>query len=176
MCVNYVAMVPLSLVPKMFRFKDWVELRPEQRAQRVLQKRRVPEIAQYILNDEDGYLFSSLTVSFDCDAKFTAFDKNSDIGILEVPFDSDFVINDGQHRRAAIEEALKENPRLAAETISVVLFPFENFARMQQMFSDLNRTARKTSKSLVFRLGYPTPISERSVGKAGPLSLGSPNW
>jgi len=48
----------------------------------------------------------------------------------------------------AIREALKENPSLGSETISVVLFPFEDLDRMQQMFSDLNRTVRVTSKSL----------------------------
>jgi DNA sulfur modification protein DndB len=144
----YVSMVKLSLVPRMFKFREWKELPPEQRAQRVLQKSRIPEITQYILENEDGYLFSSLTASFDCDSKFTAEAGQEDLGILEIPFDADLVINDGQHRRAAIEEALKENPRLGEETISVVLFPFEDLGRMQQMFSDLNRTARTTSKSL----------------------------
>lgn len=144
----FVTMVKLSLVPKLFRFRDWAELPPEQRAQRVIQKSRIPEITQYILENEDGYLFSSLTASFDCEPKFTTVDGRDDLGILEVPFDSDLVINDGQHRRAAIEEALRENPKLGDETISVVLFPFEDLGRMQQMFSDLNRTARTTSKSL----------------------------
>jgi len=144
----YVTMVKLSLVPKLFKFRDWAELPPEQRAQRVIQKSRIPEITQYILDNEDGYLFSSLTASFDCEPIFTPVDGRQDLGTLEVPFDSDLVINDGQHRRAAIEEALRENPKLGEETISVVLFPFEDLGRMQQMFSDLNRTARTTSKSL----------------------------
>jgi DNA sulfur modification protein DndB len=65
-----------------------------------------------------------------------------------MPLEADLVINDGQHRRAAIDEALKENPHIGEETISVVLFPWEDLDRMQQMFSDLNRTARTTSKSL----------------------------
>jgi len=54
----YVAIMKLALVPKLFKFRDWAELPPEQRAQRVLQKSRIPEIAQYILDNEDGYLFS----------------------------------------------------------------------------------------------------------------------
>jgi DGQHR domain-containing protein len=58
------------------------------------------------------------------------------------------VNNDGQHRMAAIVEALKQNPMLANETISVVFFPFQDLDRMQQMFSDLNRTVKVTSKSL----------------------------
>ncbi len=144
----YVTMVKLSLVPKLFKFRDWAELPPEQRAQRVIQKGRIPEITQYILDNEDGYLFSSLTASYDCDPEFKPVDGHSDMGILEIPFEADLIINDGQHRRAAIEEALTQNPKLGDETISVVLFPFEDLGRMQQMFSDLNRTARTTSKSL----------------------------
>jgi DNA sulfur modification protein DndB len=108
----------------------------------------VPDITQYILDNEEGYLFSALTASFDCEPHFAPVNGREDLGILEMPFDADLVINDGQHRRAAIEEALKENPKLGEETISVVLFPFEDLGRMQQMFSDLNRTARTTSKSL----------------------------
>jgi DNA sulfur modification protein DndB len=144
----YVAIMKLALVPKLFRFRDWAELPPEQRAQRVLQKSRIPEITQYILGNEDGYLFSSLTASFNCDPVFHGVDGHSDLGVLEMPFEADLVINDGQHRRAAIEEALKENPVLGQESISVVLFPWEDLDRVQQMFSDLNRTARTTSKSL----------------------------
>jgi DNA sulfur modification protein DndB len=144
----YVTMVKLSLVARLFKFRDWAELPAEQRAQRVLQKNRIPEITQYILDNEDGYLFSALTASFDCHPNFSTVEGREDVGTLEIPFDADLVINDGQHRRAAIEEALKENPRLGEETISVVLFPFEDLGRMQQMFSDLNRTARTTSKSL----------------------------
>ena len=149
----FVAMMKLGLVPKLFKYRDWAELPPEQRAQRVIQKSRIPEITNYILENEDGYLFSSLTASFNCEPSFKpagdlADVDLADVGILEIPFEADLVINDGQHRRAAIEEALRENPRLAEETISVVLFPWEDLDRMQQMFSDLNRTARTTSKSL----------------------------
>lgn len=144
----FVAMIKLNLVPKLFKFRDWSELPPEQRAQRVVQKTRIPEITQYILENEDGYLFSSLTASYNCDPNFRPYSDHQDIGMLEIPFEADLVINDGQHRRAAIEEALKENPTLSDETISVVLFPWEDLDRMQQMFSDLNRTARTTSKSL----------------------------
>src|ERR1051325_8920395 len=108
----FVAMIKLSLVPKLFKFRDWRELPPEQRAQRVLQKARVPEITSYILDNEDGYLFSSLTASFNCEPNFHATGEMQDIGLLELPFEADLVINDGQHRRAAIEEALKENVSL----------------------------------------------------------------
>ena len=47
----FVAMVKLNLIPKLFKFTDWAELPPEQRAQRVIQKSRIPEITQYILGE-----------------------------------------------------------------------------------------------------------------------------
>src|SRR5439155_460313 len=34
----YVAIMKLALIPKLFKFRDWAELPPEQRAQRVIQK------------------------------------------------------------------------------------------------------------------------------------------
>lgn len=58
------------------------------------------------------------------------------------------VFNDGQHRCAAIAQALDQNPILGDESISVLLFPYESRERVQQMFSDLNRFVVKTSKSL----------------------------
>jgi DNA sulfur modification protein DndB len=122
---------------------------PEDREQRILNKKRVPDIAKYILDNEDGYLFSAITASYKCAAKFKPVAGFTDIGTLEMEFeDANFVINDGQHRCAAIAGAIKENPAVGEESISVLLFPYENRERVQQMFSDLNRFVVKTSKSL----------------------------
>jgi DNA sulfur modification protein DndB len=59
-----------------------------------------------------------------------------------------FIINDGQHRRAAIIEALEHRPELAHETIAVVFFLDIGLERCQQMFADLNRYAIRPSRSL----------------------------
>jgi DNA sulfur modification protein DndB len=59
-----------------------------------------------------------------------------------------FIINDGQHRRAAIEMAIKEEPALGDESIAVVFFLDRGLQRSQQMFSDLNRHAIRPSRSL----------------------------
>src|SRR6266566_3044207 len=84
-----------------------------------------------------------------------------DIGTLEMEFDqANFVINDGQHRCAAIAYALKDNPSVGDETISVLLFPYESRERVQQMFSDLNRFVVKTSKSLDILYDKRDPISQ----------------
>lgn len=147
--VYYSCLMKLNAIPKMFTFRDWAEFTPEDREQRILNKKRVPEIAKYILDNDDGYLFASITASYKCPVTFKPIPGSDDIGTLEMEFeDANFVINDGQHRCAGIAHAVKENPALGEESISVLLFPYENRSRVQQMFSDLNRNVAKTSKSL----------------------------
>jgi DNA sulfur modification protein DndB len=146
----YVSMCPLRLIPKIFIFNE-EELVPELRAQRVLNKSRLPEIAQYILNNRNDYTFSAITASVDADIRFEPIAEQSEakrLGLLHIPMSARFIINDGQHRRAAIEMALRENPDLADESIAVVFFLDVGLERCQQMFADLNRHAIRPSKSL----------------------------
>lgn len=146
----FVSMCPMRLIPRMFLF-DEDELLPEVRAQRVLNRQRLPEMARYMTSNRDSYVFSALTASIDGSVSFTPLsgDAHADrIGLLRIPMDARFVINDGQHRRAAIELALKEDPDLADEAIAVVFFIDAGLERSQQMFADLNRHAIRPSKSI----------------------------
>lgn len=146
----YVTMCPLRLIPRLFLF-DEEELRPELRAQRTLNKSRVPEIARYMTGNREGYVFSALTASIDADVEFEEFadaGPQQRIGVLTIPMSARFVINDGQHRRAAIEHALRECPELGDESIAVVLFMDVGLERCQQMFADLNRYAVRPATSL----------------------------
>lgn len=95
-------------------------------------------------------MFSSITASYSTSIKFTPISQDEpDIGQIQLNLEEmEFVINDGQHRCAAIAKAVTENPELARDRISVLLFPMENINRMQQMFSDLNRFAQRSSKSI----------------------------
>jgi len=70
------------------------------------------------------------------------------MGTLSIPMDAQILINDGQHRRAAIEEAIKENPELGHDSISVLFFIDEGLSRSQQMFADLNKHAVRPSDSI----------------------------
>ncbi len=146
----YVSMVPVRLLPKLFLFDD-EELVPELRAQRQLNSSRVPELSRYILENSDNYVFSAITVSIDGEVEFQRIADGAlgnRVGSLHVPLTARFIINDGQHRRAAIERALREKPELGDETIAVVFFLDIGLARCQQMFADLNRYAVRPSKSL----------------------------
>ena len=143
----YVAMWSLRMLRQISIFDD-DELPPELRAQRILNKTRIPEISNYIIDNPDNYVFSALTVSIDSDVVFTPLPNQDRLGMLHVPMDARFIVNDGQHRRAAIIEALEQRPELAHETIAVVFFLDVGLARSQQMFADLNRHAIRPSRSL----------------------------
>lgn len=155
-------MCPLKLIPKVFLY-DEDEIPAEMRAQRLLNRARIPEIAQYIVENPREYVFSAITASIDSEVRFWPFEKsgpNSNVGRLVVPMTARFVINDGQHRRAGIEEALKERPELGDETISVVFFVDTGLQRSQQMFADLNKHAIRPTKSLGILYDHRDPLSQ----------------
>ena len=156
----YTATLPFGSVTKLFTFDPdkMMELSVEERTQRELKRKRVPEIASYILDHED-YIFSAITVSVDSPVFFTPAAEGANVGTLVLPLEAKYVINDGQHRVAGIEEALKQDPELASDTISVVVLPDGGLERSQQIFSDLNRTVHKTSKSLDILFDHRLPIN-----------------
>lgn len=142
----YISMIPLKILSKLFPMEEEVIL-PEYRAQRKINEARIPEIKDYILSNPNNYVFSALSASIDGEFSFIPL-SNSDVGILEINMDATFLINDGQHRKAAIIAALEEKTEIGDETISIVFFRDRGLERSQQMFTDLNKHAVKTSNSL----------------------------
>jgi len=140
----YICMIPCGLLSKLFPIND-TNILPEFRAQRKLNEKRIPEIRDYILNHRSSYVFSALTASIDGEFHFLELSEN--VGTLSIDMNAIFLINDGQHRNAAIQEAIKEDPTLGKETIPVVFFEDKGLQRSQQMFTDLNKYAVKPSKS-----------------------------
>ncbi len=143
----YIAMVPLKMLSKIFPNEDEYVL-PEYRAQRKLNEARIPVISRYITENRDSYVFSALAASIDGEFEFQGNESGMGTGILEISMDARFLINDGQHRKAAILDALEENPQLLDETIAVVFYEDFGLARSQQIFTDLNKHAVKTSNSI----------------------------
>jgi DNA sulfur modification protein DndB len=157
----YIATCPLRTIPKIFVF-DEEEVPPELRAQRTLNKSRIPAMVKYLVENPNDYVFSALTVSVDSSVTFedSGLDNTPNLGTLKVPLDAQILINDGQHRRKAIELALKENPDLGSDNIPVLFFVDEGQTRSQQMFVDLNKYAVKPSTSLADCYDKRDPSSE----------------
>jgi DNA sulfur modification protein DndB len=152
----YVSMVPLRLLPKVFSFNEEGDLPAELRHQRALNKARLPSMVRYLTTNRDSYIFSAITASVDAQVRFEEFGDSHQAasagvlktGLLHVPMNARFIINDGQHRRAAIAAAMEEAPDLGDECIAVVFFLDVGLERCQQMFSDLNGHAVRTSRAI----------------------------
>lgn len=159
----YIGMVPLRMLAHLFP-NDEEYVLPEYRAQRKLNESRIPDIKKYILDNKKTYVFSALTASIDGEYSFVASDKEN-TGVLEVSMDAKMLMNDGQHRKAAIISALEEAPELGTETISVVFFADQGLKRSQQMFTDLNKHAVKTSNSIaeLYDLRDPLAVVTREI-------------
>ena len=167
----YVSQCPVRLLPRIFTFDD-SELPVDARAQRTLNRQRIPEIARYIVENRDEYVFSAITASIDAEVSFESLDKDhSEIGVLHVPMSARFIVNDGQHRRAALTAALEQDPDLGKETIGVVFFIDIGLKRSQQMFADLNRHSVRPSASIGVLYDHREPLAEvtRKVVKSIPM-------
>jgi DNA sulfur modification protein DndB len=146
----YIAMCPLRVIPKIFVFNEF-DVPADMRAQRTLNKNRIPEIANYLVENRNEYTFSSLTASINGQVKFDSMSDEGpgkNMGTLQISMDAQILLNDGQHRRAAIEEAINEMPELGHDQISVVFYLDDGLTRSQQMFADLNKHAIRPSTSI----------------------------
>ncbi|QTE70305.1 DNA sulfur modification protein DndB [Clostridiales bacterium FE2011] len=126
------------------------KLPAEKRAQRQLNKSRIPDIKKYILDNSDSYVFSAVTLCVDGNLVFDEFDScaTPKCGVLCISDESKVAIIDGQHRISALRDAMAENKKLRYEHLPVVLFRDFGLERSQQMFSDLNRHVIRPTKSL----------------------------
>ena len=155
----YVSMCPVRFIPKLFARED-EENPPDQRVARSLNSKRVPDMANYILNNPDNYTVSAITAAIDADINFEPIGIEKEgrkMGRLRVPMDARFQITDGQHRCAAFEWALKQNPALGYETVAVILVLDIGLRYSQQMFLDLNRYGVHPDASLAILYDHRHP-------------------
>lgn len=67
----YIVMCPLKRLKRIFSF-DEGQLPVDKRAQRIINEERIPDIANYILDNRDNYVFSALTACIDGLSEFVA--------------------------------------------------------------------------------------------------------
>lgn len=122
---------------------------------------RVPVIAKYLVNNPKSYILSALTVSVGSKVNFIPCGPTqSTLGLLQIPMDAQLLINDGQHRRAAIEAAIKALPEIGQDNVPVLFFVDEGLIRSQQMFADLNQYAVRPDTSLAILYDHRSPEYE----------------
>lgn len=158
----YIAMCPMRLIPRIFVFNE-ENVPADLRAQRKLNLARVPEISAYLVENKADYTLSAITASINASVQFDPFSdtgSGQNIGTLSIPMDAQILINDGQHRRAAIEQAIQDNPELGYDNIPVLFFIDEGLQRSQQMFADLNKHAVRPSDSISTLYDHRDHISD----------------
>ncbi len=184
----FTVMCPLKRLKKIFTL-DESQFSVDKRAQRLINEARIPEITNYILDQREKYVFSSITACIDGNCEFVSIGDSKHeqrIGTLIIDEDAEIYITDGQHRNAAILEALKEDPSLADETISVVFFANKTLDERQRIFKDLNYYSVKTdgslsityddkpdaivSKTIIFKSQRLTKLVHMETSNLGPRS------
>lgn len=162
----FVSVVTLGEVSRLIDFveevDEWTsETPPGLKLQRKLNTQRVErELVPYLLSSEDHF-YSALTVEIRPALRIDAqgvesiafestqqFAGGLEFGMLTLDGSETLYALDGQHRLKSIELAIRQQPQLAREHISLILIPFKSVPRSQTLFSDLNRYAKPTSKSI----------------------------
>ena len=145
------------------------DLSPKLRRNRRAKPSRFIEIAKYIWQNPDSYRFSAITCTYGkngiteprkwepADPDAPAGSSGWMLGMLTLDQQDPLIIVDGQHRLGAIGKAIADpeiGPELRNDSIAVVLFPYIDLRTNQQLFSDLNRTAKPPTRSLNILFDY----------------------
>jgi DNA sulfur modification protein DndB len=146
----YSASVPFAFAAQSFTSFD-SSLPPEERAQRVLDKRHAKQIRTYLENNPNYYL-PPLIVSVTGEAEFKSFRQDSEAGTLKINMKGGlYKILDGQHRVQAIRDLLQNETKAKEfenESITVDFLLNVDLAQAQSYFRLLNATAKPVSKNL----------------------------
>lgn len=184
----FATVLTLGEVAKMVEFvediDDWDDhTDPEAKTQRKLNAARVErDLVPYLLEAPDHF-YSALTVevrpalhdgsepAIPFEAAGPQIAGGIEFGNAVLDGTQVLYALDGQHRLKSIQRAIRINPALSREQISVILVPFRSQRRSQLLFSDLNRFAKAPSKSisLLFSHRDPLVMLTKRVIAASPL-------
>lgn len=139
----------------------------EDRSQRKLSKVRAGKISDYIVDNLDNYVLPSLTISVlktgKRRTKFHPIENGGIIGELHIPIEMNVLINDGQHRRAGIEEALEHIGIEYIDSVSLTIYTDVSKEQAEQIFTDINLNAVRPSGSINALYNHRDPWSQLAV-------------
>lgn len=120
--------------------------------QRPLDPRHADLIADYIRTNPNEYVIGALTFAVDRELPFKQLDESDSsefaLGMLSLSLGAEVHSLDGQHRREAIIKIQGESQNLSADSTAVIFYVEPDLIKKRQMFSDMNSTSKKVSKSL----------------------------
>jgi DNA sulfur modification protein DndB len=81
-----------------------------------------------------------LLASVDCEVNFESLRNDlPDLGYLQIPITARLIINDGQHRRAALQQLLHKGMPIDDDTIPIMLIPDPHLERSTDLYVEFNR-------------------------------------
>lgn len=126
-------------------------------------------IKEYILNQPEMFFNALVLAVYDDypnwrEIEFTYDDQETyQMGLLEFPGNHKIFPVDGQHRVEGIKAALREDPKLANETITCIFIGHSNdssgMQRTRRLFSTLNRYAKPVTMDDIIALDEDDSIA-----------------
>ena len=120
---------------------------------------RTEDIVTYLLKSSHRFLGSLIVAAWGGDPQYVPvkMDESDDMiegldssfGVLTFDGSQQYFALDGQHRLKAIKEAIKKDPNLGSEEVSVILVSHYDSSkgkeRTRRLFSNINKNAKSTS-------------------------------
>lgn len=142
------------------------------------------KIKQYILDRNDRFFNALVLAVYDGEPQWTEIrfeleeKEFPNVGILYFNGQEKIFPVDGQHRVEGIKEAIKKNPELASETVSVILIGHSTsdagMKKSRRIFSTLNRYAKPVKLGDIIALDEDdiVAIATRELLETHPLFTG----
>ncbi len=156
----YQCMVPNSVLNNFFP----VNMEPESdRSQRTIDPKHAEDIGNYLIENSESYVLGAITYSMDMEGKFDPVKDGEDIGVLTIPMGANMRSLDGQHRRQGLKQAIDEDPDIAHDTTSILIYVEPDLLKRRQMFSDMNATPKVVAKALNVSFDTRDPFALAAV-------------
>ncbi len=140
---HYLSAVPFRHVMQIFGAAGGATAELAQAAS----KKRVRELVQRLLDDPNTYALPPLIACIDGKLEFRGSNVEN-VGTVQFGMGSHIAVNDAGESIPAIAAAVAANPKLADDTLSVILIPDPGLKGSRQIFSNLARNAAHNSPSL----------------------------
>jgi DNA sulfur modification protein DndB len=170
----FILLCPLHLAPRIFLY-DSAQSPPAWPPRPSLDPGKIENLAHFIHTHADTYVLAPLVATVTTDVEFTpAGDAFPDLGAVKIPLSATMFVQDGQHRRAAIEQLLTNTPLVNDNTIAVMLIPDPALDRSPAIFAALNQgyVQRNASRRLAQDPTKPLAAVVRRITEDAPIFRG----
>jgi len=135
----YLIQCPARLLSRLFLFNE-PDVPIELRRGRSTDPSSVADVITYFMSNQESYTIAPLIATVDDAVKFEPMnDEILEIGQIRIPINARMIIQDGQHRREAIQQLLSKSILIGDDTIPIMLIPDPLLDRSATLYTHFNR-------------------------------------